>query len=181
MAAGLAWAYYLACLKKNPQLKLTEFWAERLAIITPHRAQIATIRNLLGALASTDIAAVVDTVDRIQGQERDLIIASYTVSDPDFIAAEEGFILDPKRFNVSLTRAREKFVLLVSKSLLEYLPNDMEVAIDSAHLQLFVTEYCTKLAELNLSWNRDNQLVAVNCKLRTRPVIDVAPADQKNP
>jgi superfamily I DNA and/or RNA helicase len=37
----------------------------------------------------------VDTVDRFQGQERNLIIASYIVADRDFVVSEAEFILDP--------------------------------------------------------------------------------------
>jgi len=36
-----------------------------------------------------------DTVDRFLGQERNLIIASYTVADRDFVVSEAEFILDP--------------------------------------------------------------------------------------
>jgi superfamily I DNA and/or RNA helicase len=36
-----------------------------------------------------------DTVDRFQGQESNLIIASYTVADRDFVVSEVEFILDP--------------------------------------------------------------------------------------
>lgn len=89
----------------------------------------------------------VDTVDRFQGQERDLIIASYTVADRDFVTSEERFILDPRRFNVTLTRARGKFIMFVSEALIQYLPSDAEVARDAAHLQLFVENYCSTVDE----------------------------------
>ena len=36
-----------------------------------------------------------DTVDRFLGQERNLIIAIYTVADRDFVVSEAEFILDP--------------------------------------------------------------------------------------
>jgi superfamily I DNA and/or RNA helicase len=38
----------------------------------------------------------VDTVDRFQGQDSNLIIASYTVDDRDFVVSEAEFILDPR-------------------------------------------------------------------------------------
>lgn len=144
IAASLIRTYFLRLRAQDPGLDSKDFWNANAGLVTPHRAQIATIRNLIGAemMPAHGGLSFVDTVDRFQGQERDLIIASYTVSDPDFIANEEDFILDPRRFNVTLTRARCKFVLLVSRTLLTYLPADMKVAEDAAHLQLFTENYC---------------------------------------
>lgn len=117
------------------------FWARRLGIVTPHRAQAARIGQLLretGLFARPRVA----TVDAFQGQGRDVILASYSVADRDFVRTEEAFILDPRRFNVSLTRARQKYVVVLSDALMEYLPADADVARTAAHLQLFVEEYC---------------------------------------
>ncbi len=131
------------------QLTDDEFWGERLGIVTPHRAQMSGIRNLLENAAGMRPTALpfVDTVDRFQGQERDMVIASYTVADRDFVASDEGFILDPRRFNVTLTRARSKFVMFVSDSIVQHLPSDADVARDAAHLQLFVENYCSAVDE----------------------------------
>jgi hypothetical protein len=60
-----------------------------------------------------DAPVFVDTVDRFQGQERDVIIASYAVADRDFVASEEEFILEARRFNVTQIR-RSKFVMFVN-------------------------------------------------------------------
>jgi superfamily I DNA and/or RNA helicase len=89
-----------------------------------------------------DAPVFVDTVDRFQGQERDVIIASYAVADRDFVASEEEFILEARRFNVTQIRARSKFVMFVNNSVLQHLPADLQVARDPAHLQLFVENYC---------------------------------------
>ena len=126
-----------------------EFWGERIGIVTPHRAQMSNIRNLLEDAAGMLPSALpfVDTVDRFQGQERDLIVASYTVADRDFVTSEERFILDPRRFNVTMTRARSKFIMSVSEALIQYLPSDADVARDTAHLQLFVENYCSIVDE----------------------------------
>jgi hypothetical protein len=109
----------------------------------------------------------VDTVDRFQGLERDFIIASYAVADTDFIRSEEDFILNPRRFNVTLTRPRSKFVMFVSQSLVQHLPSDIEVARDAANLQLFVTEYCNKQEQISLPMSIRNSQKLVNCQLRT--------------
>lgn len=148
-----------------------DFWNERLSIVTPHRAQMATIRNLLidSARMPVDPPPFVDTVDRVQGQERDLIIASYAVSDRDFVRSEEAFILDPRRFNVTLTRARTKFVMLVSQALIQHLPSDAQVARDASHLQLFVENYCCSVDEsIGLKYTENGTASLMPCRLRGR-------------
>ncbi|HEU5101731.1 MAG TPA: AAA domain-containing protein, partial [Roseiflexaceae bacterium] len=77
-----------------------EFWTQRLGIVTPHRAQMSNVRNLLVETAEMppDLPPFVDTVHRFQGQERDLMIASYTVADRDFVRAEETFISAPASY-----------------------------------------------------------------------------------
>ena len=111
----------------------------------------------------------VDTVDRFQGQERDLMIASYVVADRDFAAAEEAFILNPRRFNVTLTRARSKFIMFVSDAVLEHLPGDADVARDAAHLQLFAENYCTTIdEEITLPFFDRGILTSMRCRLRGR-------------
>jgi hypothetical protein len=140
---------------------MASFWADKAGLVTPHRAQIATIRNLLGVDMMPTVTGMsfVDTVDRFQGQERDLIVASYTVSDPDFIATEEAFILDPRRFNVTLTRAKSKFILLVSQTLLAHLPAELQVANEAAHMQLFTEHYCELPTKVVLPYRTQSGIV----------------------
>jgi hypothetical protein len=127
---------------------LRRFWAEQLAVVTPHRAQRSLIANLLvaGGAFPRRPAPRVETVDAVQGQEREVVLASYCASDPDFIAAEAPFLLDPRRFNVTLTRARSKFVALMSDSLLRHLPGYPEAAARAGDVQLFVLRYCRPVA-----------------------------------
>ncbi len=154
IAAALIRAYFLRLNAIDPELTTETFWADKAGLVTPHRAQIAAIRNLLGADMMPTVTGMsfVDTVDRFQGQERDLVIASYTVSDPDFIAGEEAFILDPRRFNVTLTRAKSKFILLISQTLLSHLPADLQVANEAAHMQLFTEHYCDTPTKIDLPY-----------------------------
>ncbi len=148
-----------------------EFWAQKIGIVTPHRAQMAFIRNLLinGGEMTMDPPPFVDTVDRFQGQERDLILSSYVVADRDFVASEDAFILSPRRFNVTLTRARSKFVMLISETLLQYLPSDPDVAREAAHLQLFAEQYCCSLREtIELPFFEHGTLSNMKCRLSGR-------------
>ncbi len=95
---------------------------EEIAIIAPHRRQNVKIRENLARLGHRGSHPVVDTVERIQGQERDLIILSMTLSDPDVMARELQFLFLPNRVNVSLTRARRKLVVIASFEFFRALP-----------------------------------------------------------
>lgn len=168
--AALTALYRLLLRADSPGLSDAGFWEQRLGIVTPHRAQMAQIRNLLVERAGIpmDPMPVVDTVDRFQGQERDMIVASYAVADPDFVASEEEFILDPRRFNVTLTRARSKFVMFVSDAVVQHLPSDAEVAKKAAHLQLFVENYCGSAVDwVALPYVEADGIHMRRCRLRT--------------
>ncbi|CAN7732017.1 AAA domain-containing protein [Ensifer adhaerens] len=107
------------------------FWSDRLAIVSPHRAQNAAIRNTLAPGLRPD--AFVETVDRIQGKERDAILLSYCVADPEFAVAEAEFIFAPERLNVAVTRARKKLIVVISRRLLDAVPTEQE-QMDKAEL-----------------------------------------------
>ena len=161
----------LCCLYRlalGSEISENEFIKNKIGIVTPHRAQRSLIQNIL---IQSDInienGGFIDTVDRFQGQERDLILSSYTVSDKDFVSSEDEFILDPRRFNVSLTRAKSKFVMIISDSLIDYLPNDKKIAEDSSHLQMFVAKFCEKEKEITLDFIEGDNKTSVPCKIRT--------------
>ncbi|WP_437277874.1 AAA domain-containing protein [Sorangium sp. So ce375] len=103
-----------------------QVWSKGLAVVTPHRAQNVAIRRRLRAGRYGD-GCTVETVDRIQGRERDAIVMSYGVSDPEFAQAEAAFLYAPERFNVAITRPRSKLIVVLSRRLLEVLPPDEDV------------------------------------------------------
>lgn len=109
-----------------------EFWSDALAVISPHRAQGAAIRARLTEPGSS-VVPFVETVDRIQGKERDAVIFSYAVSDPEFAEMEADFIFSPERLNVGATRARSKLIVLVSRRLLDVVPAQQE-SLDKAEV-----------------------------------------------
>ena len=96
-----------------------------IGVVVPHRAQKAALRERFPVLAQ---AGAIDTVERFQGAERDLIIVSTTASDPDYVAAEAEFLLSPNRFNVALSRPRAKLIVVASSSIFQFV---------SARLELF--------------------------------------------
>ena len=87
---------------------------EEIGVITPYRAQQALIRRRLENLGSAVSGVSVDTVDRFQGGEREVILLSLARSD-----GVTSFLADRKRLNVSLSRARSKLILLGSAAALE--------------------------------------------------------------
>jgi superfamily I DNA and/or RNA helicase len=68
----------------------------------------------------------IDTVERFQGGERDVIIVSATASDPDYVLAEADFLLDLNRLNVALSRPRKKLIVVASRSVIDLLVSDLD-------------------------------------------------------
>ncbi|MFY1112326.1 MAG: AAA domain-containing protein [Methanosarcinaceae archaeon] len=97
----------------------SDFWKHGLFIVSPHRAQIRTIRDHLGKLRNWQHRPFVDTVDKTQGQEAEAVIVSYGVSDIDTAMNEAEFIYSLNRLNVSITRAKAKCVVFLPRPLLE--------------------------------------------------------------
>lgn len=102
-----------------------EFNARKtIGIIVPYRNQIATIRRELERYNNPEYLKIsVDTVERYQGSQRDVIIYSFTISKESqlgFLTAntfiENGRPID-RKLNVAITRARKQFVALGDKGI----------------------------------------------------------------
>ena len=139
LASELVQSFYSRMLPMDGQTELTPevFWRERMAVITPHRAQNAALRSYFSNKPWGD-GCVVETVDRIQGKERDAIVASYTVADTEFAQAEGEFLFSRNRLNVTTSRARRKLVFIVSRRLFEVVPPREEVIDAAQTLRRFV-------------------------------------------
>jgi hypothetical protein len=92
-----------------------------IGVVVPHRAQKALLRARLPQLANS-----IDTVERFQGGERDLIILSATVSDREFALAESGFLLEPRRLTVAISRPKRKLVVVASRAVFDLIPADLD-------------------------------------------------------
>jgi hypothetical protein len=110
------------------------FFAHGVFIVSPHRAQIRTIRRQLNARREWTSPPFVDTVDKMQGQEAEAVVISYGVSDPEYALMEAEFIYSVNRLNVSITRARAKTVVCLPRPLLEGLVGVLQLENAAAGL-----------------------------------------------
>ncbi|MBF0301413.1 MAG: DEAD/DEAH box helicase [Desulfamplus sp.] len=145
--------------------------SEQIAIISPHRAQNnAILRRLSEMMMSgkdNDLnftsqndnfknqnlnkdklslkpersLPLVDTVERVQGAERDVVIFGITSSDPDHISSE--FLNSPNRLNVAMTRARQKLIIVGSKAFFYFIP-DNEKMLEKNCCFKELLEYCKR-------------------------------------
>jgi hypothetical protein len=129
------------------------FASHGVAVLSPHRAQNSTIRQHLREAGFDDELRrlpLVDTVDKLQGQERDIIFVSYGVADSEYAEAEADFLLSSNRFNVAATRAKHKLIVFCSNAVLNVVPTDKEVLLDSMMLKEF-RNYCGD-GEIDRCW-----------------------------
>ena len=101
-------------------------------VIVPYRNQIAMIRQEIALLGLPRLERIsIDTVERYQGSQRDVIIYSFTVSRPyqlDFLTSncfEERDDEQPsvcrtidRKLNVAITRARKQLLMTGNAQLL---------------------------------------------------------------
>ena len=92
--------------------------AKTVGVIVPYRNQIAMIRREIEKLEIAPLLDIsIDTVERYQGSQRDVIIYSFTVQNIyqlAFLTAnsllEDGKVID-RKLNVALTRARKQMIM----------------------------------------------------------------------
>ena len=152
----------------------TDFWKRGVGVVTPHRAQQGLIvSRLLAAFNATgqladSIRDAVDTVERFQGQQRDVIIASYTLGDPDQIREEDEFLMSLNRFNVIASRARAKLIVLVSQDILSHVAHELEVLRDSRLLKVYAESFCNRARPMDLGRIEGGTTMAVSGSFRWR-------------
>lgn len=85
-----------------------------IGIVSPFRAHGRILRTLLaqrfGRAAARQVVA--DTVERMQGQEREIVILSLASGDEVFLGAIAEFFFQPERLNVAVTRAMTKLIVI---------------------------------------------------------------------
>lgn len=96
-------------------------WQE-IGVVVPFRRQARYVRRRLAARQPDRVspaALTIDTVERMQGQEREVVVVSFTTSDEDFALRLKDFLFLPQRINVAATRPRTKLFIVASPDLLK--------------------------------------------------------------
>jgi DNA replication ATP-dependent helicase Dna2 len=95
---------------------------DEIGVVVPYRAQSRLIRSLLRRTIGDETIwtkVVVDTVERMQGQEREVVLVSFATASPAFAAQMADFLFQPQRLNVAVTRPRTKLILVGSHHMLD--------------------------------------------------------------
>jgi AAA domain len=176
LVAGTILTHRASCLQqvtaKGGGFNEKAFWTDVIGVVTPHRAQRAAVVSLLQrALTSEGVPAdliedAVDTVERFQGGERDLILISFGLGDPDLIQHEEEFLFQKERINVAVTRAKAKVVVFVTRDLSYHLPDDPVIIEASKAIKNFVYQHA-RHEDLPVAVTAADRELAVRVRFRT--------------
>ena len=89
---------------------------KEIAVLAPFRAQVANIRRKIRKSDRLDEESVsslsVDTVDKMQGQEREIIFYSFTAGNSDYLKEMADFLCNPNKLNVAFSRAKSKLIIV---------------------------------------------------------------------
>ncbi|KAJ3412687.1 hypothetical protein HDV05_000378 [Chytridiales sp. JEL 0842] len=119
---------YQAVLEKEAMLvhNLYDIFREacgassKIYFVTPHRAQRATITARVGRQLELDRNATVDTVERMQGGEADIVICCLGfASHQATFKREIDFVYNVNRLNVAFSRARALCILIAPPEVLQ--------------------------------------------------------------
>ncbi|KAH9835323.1 AAA domain-containing protein [Rhodofomes roseus] len=107
---------YIQKLKADARFKISD---EEIGVIAPYRAQVRKLRQALSGFAPH---VKIASVEEFQGQEYRVIILTTVRSTRDLLQYDQrytlGFVANPRRFNVAITRAKALLVVVGNASVL---------------------------------------------------------------
>ena len=105
------------------QLKENGTSLEEIAVITPYRAQVREVKKALvkrGVINEDNLDDIfVDTIERMQGQEKDYVIFTVANSNPSEVEDRLEFFYSPNRLNVAITRAKTKCIVIANEKVFQ--------------------------------------------------------------
>ena len=94
-----------------------------IAVVTPFRKQVSLIRSMTRNIVAEDDMPLIDTVERLQGQDVDCVIISFVETS----ASNVDFIFNPNRLNVMISRAKRKVFIITSNEVGESLKKLIDI------------------------------------------------------
>ena len=88
-----------------------------IAVVTPFRKQVSLIRSMTRNIVAEDDMPLIDTVERLQGQDVDCVIISFVKTSASYV----DFIFNPNRLNVMISRSKRKVFIITSNEVGESL------------------------------------------------------------
>lgn len=89
-------------------------------IVVPFRLQRRRMRE------SSPAEVEVETVEKFQGDEKDVMVLSMTAGNQGYVNSLSEFLLDENRFNVGLSRMKRKVFVIASKSIFRTISTDVK-------------------------------------------------------
>lgn len=90
--------------------------AADIAVLAPFRAQAQAVKRVIQKHPNipSEMKSLIaaDTIDKMQGQERDVIFYSMTVGNYDYAAEMGDFLFNPNKMNVAFSRAKYKLIVV---------------------------------------------------------------------
>lgn len=111
-----------------------------IGIMSPYRAQVREIKKkvkriLPNSLSNPFDLMLVDTVDGMQGQERNYIIYSFANSHPLLSMRRLDFFYSPNRLNVAITRAIKKCFVISNYKVFDIIDDELRVHKEYAEIK----------------------------------------------
>ena len=179
-----------AIIKRLYQIILSEEKNEKplsIGIISPFRAQVDAIKKALLMVLTNDVIErhkiEVGTAHTFQGDERDIIIISWTLAQNSYFQSLT-FLQKPNLFNVAITRAKKKVISFIStnpktlsngllKDYLEYIQNyinknksEILKVTNNNYKNEFEKEIASTLKEAGYEVIENVKLANFNCDLK---------------